>query len=129
MLRAFTAKDLPAYKAVEFAAEPELVRISESHAAFLIHRDELLERLKDDPVFEAFEALHTSGHRTKPQMLKEIASTPRELLNADLIKSEYDDRAKRLKQKTFCTALFSDELHFDEVLPFYDYEGNDGCSS
>ena len=61
MLRAFTAKDLPAYKAVKFAAEAGLIRISESHAAFLIHRDELLERLKDDPVFEAFEALHTSG--------------------------------------------------------------------
>jgi DNA helicase II / ATP-dependent DNA helicase PcrA len=126
MLRAFIAKDLSAYKAVEFAAKAGLIRISESHAAFLKCRDELLARLKDDPVFEAFEALHTSGHRTKAQMLKEIGAAPQENLNADLIESEYHDRANELKRKAFFTALFSDELRFDEVLSFYDYEENDG---
>lgn len=126
MLRAFTAEDLSAYKAVEFAAKAGLIRISESHAAFLTRRDELLARLKDDPVFQAFEALHTSGHRTKVQMLREIEATPKKNLDADLIESEYDDRANELKQKAFFTALFSDELLFDEVLSFYDYEENDG---
>jgi DNA helicase-2/ATP-dependent DNA helicase PcrA len=126
MLRAFTAEDLSAYEAVEFAAKAGLIRISESHAAFITRRDELLARLKDDPVFEAFEALYTSGHRTKPQMLKEIKAAPKKNLDADLIESEYDDRASELKQKTFYTALFSDELRFDEVLSFYDYEENDG---
>ena len=125
MLRAFTAEGLSAYKAVEFAAKAGLIRISESHAAFLTRRDELLARLKDDPVFEAFEALHNSGHRTKVQMLKEIGTAQRENLNADLLESEYDDRANELKQKTFYTALFSNELRFDEVLSFYDYEEND----
>lgn len=126
MLHAFTSAELSAYKAVEFAAEAELIKISESHAAFLARRDELLTRLKDDPVFVAFEALHASGHRTKPQMLKEIGAAPKENLNADLIESEYDDRVSELKQKAFFTALFSDELCFDEVLSFYDYEENDG---
>ncbi len=126
MLRAFTAKDLSAYKAVEFAVEAGLIRISESHAAFLTRRDELLARLKGDSVFEAFEALHTRGHRTKPQMLKEIETVPTENLNADLIETEYDDRANEIKQKAFFTALFSDELRFEEVLSFYDYEENDG---
>lgn len=126
MLRAFTAKDLSAHKALEFAAEAGLIRVSESHAAFLTRRDELLVRLKGDPVFEAFEALHTSGHRTKPQMLKEIKTAPKENLDSDLIESEYEDRANELKQKSFFTALFSDELRFDEILSFYDYEENDG---
>ncbi|MBK3745299.1 ATP-dependent helicase [Paraburkholderia aspalathi] len=126
MLRTFTAEDLSAYKAVKFAANAGLIRISESHAGFLKRRDELLARLKEDPVFEAFEALHTSGHRTKAQMLKEIAAAPKENLNADLIESEYDDTAHELKQKAFFTALFSDELRFDEVLSFYGYEENDG---
>jgi len=125
MLHAFTAKDFSAYKAVEFAAESGLIRISESHAAFLTRRDELLARLKNDPVFEAFEALHNSGHRTKPQMLKEIGVEPKEHLNATLIESEYDDRASELKQKKYYTALFSDELRFDEVLSFYGYQEND----
>lgn len=126
MLRAFAAEGLSAYKAVEFAAKAELIRISESHAAFLTRRDELLERLKNDPVFEAFETLHNSGHRTKLQMLKEIGAAPKENLNADLIEAEYDDRANELKQKAFFIALFSDELRFDEVLSFYEYEENDG---
>ncbi|MBO9459224.1 ATP-dependent helicase [Labrenzia sp. R5_0] len=126
MLRTFTAKNLSAYKAVEFAAEAGLIRVSESHTAFLTRRDELLARLKADPVFADFEALHASGHRTKPQMLKEIEAAPKKNLDADLIESEYDDRATELKQKTFFTALFSDELRFDEVLSFYDYEENDG---
>tara|TARA_R110002126_G_C10454871_1_gene499862 strand:- start:1085 stop:2260 length:1176 start_codon:yes stop_codon:yes gene_type:complete len=126
MLRAFTAENLSAYKAVEFAAKAGLIRVSESHAAFLTRRDEQLARLKDDPVFQAFEALHTSGHRTKTQMLREIEAAPKENLDADLIESEYDDRANEIKQKTFFTALFSDELRFDEVLSFYDYEENDG---
>ena len=127
MLRAFSAEDLSAYKAVEFAAKVGLIRISESHAALLKRRDELLARLKDDPVFKAFEALHTSGHRTKTQMIKEIEAAPRENLDAALIESEYDDRANELKQKAFFTALFSDELRFDEVSSFYDYEENDGA--
>lgn len=126
MLRAFTAKELSAYKAVEFAVKAGLMRISESHAAFLTRRDELLARLKDDPVFGAFEALHTSGQRTKAQMLKEIGAAPKENLNADLIEAEYEDRVNELKQKTFFTALFSEELRFDEVLSFYDYEENNG---
>lgn len=126
MLRAFTAKDLSAYKAVEFAAEAGLIRISESHAAFIDRRDDLVARLRDDPVFGAFEALHANGYRTKAQMLKEIEAAPRESLDADLITSEYEDRANELKQKTFFTALFSDELRFDEILSFYDYEENDG---
>ncbi|MCL7997034.1 ATP-dependent helicase [Brucella sp. 21LCYQ03] len=126
MLRALTAKDLSAYKAVEFAAKAGLIRISESHAAFLKRRDELLARLKEDPVFKAFEALHTSGHKTKAQMLKEIETAPTQNLNADLIETEYDDRANEIKQKAFFTALFSDELRFEEVLSFYDYEENDG---
>lgn len=125
MLRAFTAKDLSVHKALEFAAKVGLIRISESHAAFLTRRDKLLVRLKGDPVFEAFEALHSSGYRTKPQMLKEINTTPKENLDSDLIETEYDDRVNELKQKTFFTALFSDELRFDEVLSFYDYEEND----
>lgn len=126
MLRAFTAKDLSVHKALEFAAKVGLIRISESHAAFLTRRDKLLVRLKGDPVFEAFEALHTSGYRTKPQMLKEINTAPKENLDSDLIETEYDDRVNEIKQKTFFTALFSDELRFDEVLSFYDYEENDG---
>ncbi|WP_022695192.1 UvrD-helicase domain-containing protein [Ponticaulis koreensis] len=126
ILRAFFAKDLSAYKAVEFAAEAGLIKVSESHAAFLTRRDELFARLKDDPVFEAFEALHTSGHRTKPQMLNEIKAAPKENLDADLIEAEYDDRANELKQKKFFNDLFSDELRFGEVLSFYDYEENDG---
>lgn len=126
MLRTFTAEHLSGYKAVEFAAKAGLIKISESHKAFLARREELLARLKDDPVSAAFEALHTSGHRTKPQMLKEIGAAPKEHLDADLIETEYDDRASELKQKTFYTALFSDELRFDEVLSFYDYEENDG---
>ncbi|GAP25493.1 MULTISPECIES: UvrD-helicase domain-containing protein [unclassified Gluconobacter] len=126
MLRAFTARDLSVHKALEFAAKVGLIRISESHAAFLMLRDKLLVRLKGDPVFEAFEALHSSGYRTKPQMLKEINTTPKENLDSDLIETEYDDRVNELKQKTFFTALFSDELRFDEVLSFYDYEENDG---
>jgi DNA helicase-2/ATP-dependent DNA helicase PcrA len=126
ILSAFTAKDLSAYKAVEIAAKAGLIRISESHVAFLKRRDELLAGLKEDAVFEAFEALHTSGHRTKAQMLKEIEAAPKENLNADLLESEYDDRANELKQKAFYTALFLDKLRFNEVLSFYDYEENDG---
>lgn len=126
MLSAFTAKGLSAYKAVEFAAKAGLIRISESHAAFLMRRDELLARLKSDPVFEAFEALHNSGHRTKPQMLKEIEAAPKEYLDVELIESEYDDRANEIKQKNFFKDLFSSELRFDEVFSFYDYEENDG---
>ena len=126
MLRAFAAQDLSAYEAVEFAAKAGLIRISESHAAFLKRREELLARLKDDPVFESFEALYTSGHRTKTQMLKEIEAVPKENLDADLIESKYDDRVNELRQKVFFTELFSDELRFDEVLSFYDYEENDG---
>ncbi|WP_370173025.1 MULTISPECIES: UvrD-helicase domain-containing protein [Hyphomonas] len=126
MLRAFNSKDLSAYKAVEFAAKAGLIRISESHEAFLARRDELLARLKDDPEFKAFEALHTSGHRTKTQMIKGIEAAPKETLSAELIESQYEDRVKELKQKEFFAALFSDELRFDEVLSFYDYEENDG---
>ncbi|QEW21472.1 ATP-dependent DNA helicase UvrD1 [Marinibacterium anthonyi] len=126
MLREFTSKNLGAYKAVEFAAEAGLIKISESHAAFLTRRDELLARLMDDPVFDAFEALHNSGHRTKPQMLKEIKAAPKEHLDADVVESEYDDRDNELKQKSFFNALFLDDLRFDEVLSFYDYEENDG---
>lgn len=126
MLHSFTDKDLSAYKAVEFATKAGLIRVSESHAAFLTRRDELLARLKNDPEFEAFEALYTSGHRTKTQMIKAIEAAPKESLNAELIEAQYDDRANELKQKAFFTALFSDELRFDEVLSFYSYEENDG---
>lgn len=129
MLSAFTDKDLSAYKAVEFATEAGLIRISESRAAFLRRRDQLLARLKNDPVFEVFEALHTSGHRTKAQMLKEIKVAPKENLDAEIVETEYDERANELKQKAFFTALFSDEIRFDEVLSFYDYEENDGSFS
>lgn len=125
MLRAFTSKELSAHKALEFAEKVGLIKISESHQAFLTRRDELLLRLKADSVFEDFEALYTSGHRTKPQMLKEIRIAPKENLDSDLIETEYDDRANQLKQKTFFMALLSDKLRFDEVLSFYDYEEND----
>lgn len=125
MLRTFTAEPLSAYKAIEFAAEVGLIKVSESHKAFLARREELLARLKHDPVFAAFEALHASGDQTKAQMLKAIGTAPRENLNADLIESEYEDRANELKQKMFFTALFSDELRFAEILSFYDYEEND----
>lgn len=77
-------------------------------------------------MFAAFEALHTSGYRTKVQMLKEIGTAPRENLDAELIEAEFKDRDNELKQKAFFTALFSDELRFDEVLSFYNYEENDG---
>ncbi|MCH2074201.1 MAG: ATP-binding domain-containing protein, partial [Puniceicoccaceae bacterium] len=83
-------------------------------------------RLKNDPVFEAFEALHASGHRTKAQMLKAIKAAPKENLDENLIEAQYDDRANELKQKVFFKELFSDELRFDEVLSFYDYEDKDG---
>lgn len=126
MLRAFTDNNLSAYKAVEFAAKAGFIRISESHTAFLGRREELLARLKNDPVFAAFEALHASGYRTKPQMLKEIEAAPRDPLDAELLEAEYEERANELKQKTFFTALFSDELRFEEILSFYDYEENDG---
>lgn len=122
MLRTFTAKPLSAYKAIEFAAEAGLIKVSESHKALLARREELLARLKDDPVFAAFEALHANGYRTKVQMLKEIEVAPREDLDANLIESEYEDRANELKQKIFFDALFSDKLRFAEILSFYDYE-------
>ncbi|WP_336080592.1 ATP-dependent helicase [Thalassospira sp. CH_XMU1448-2] len=125
MLRTFTAEHLSAYKAVEFAAKAGLIKISESHKAFLVRRKELLERLQDDPVFAAFEALHASGYRTKVQMLKEIEIAPRGDLDANLIEAEFKDRDKELKQKIFYDEFFSEKLPFSEVLSFYDYDEND----
>lgn len=125
MLRTFTAEPLSAYKAIEFATEAGLIKVSESHKAFVARRKELLERLQDDPVFAAFEALHASGYRTKAQMLKEIVAEPRENLNADLIEAEYEDRANELKQKVFFDELFSEKLSLAEILSFYEYDEND----
>ncbi len=85
MLLALTDKDFSAYGAVEFATEAGLIGISESHAAFLSRRDELLVRLKKDPVFEAFETLHASGNRTKAQMVKAIKGAPKENLDENSI--------------------------------------------
>lgn len=126
MLRSFGSKDRAAYEAIEYAAECGLIKVSDSHKAFVDRRNELLARLADDPVFVEFEELHQNGHRTKLQMSKEVAATSMKHVSAEMLEKEYDDRLNDLKQKNFIKSLFSTELTLSEILAFYEYEGSEG---
>ncbi|SCZ63052.1 DNA helicase-2 / ATP-dependent DNA helicase PcrA [Epibacterium ulvae] len=127
MLRSFGSKDRAAYEAIEHAAECGLIRVSDSHKAFVDRRNEFLTRLADDPVFAEFEELHQNGHRTKLQMSKEVAATTSmKHVNAEMLEQEYDDRLNDLKQKNFLKSLFSTELALSEILAFYEYEDSEG---
>ena len=126
MLRSFGSKDRAAYEAIEYAAECGLIRVSDSHKAFVDRRNELLAKLADDPVFAEFEELHQNGHRTKVQMSKEVAATSMKHVSAEMLEQEYDDRLNDLKQKSFLKSLFSTELALSEILAFYEYEDSEG---
>lgn len=126
MLRSFASEDRAAYEAIEFAVKSELMMLSDSHKAFLDRRDQLLAQFAADPVFEEIEKLYENGHRTKPQMLKEIVATPNKLITAEMIEAEYGERINDLKQKGFYNALFSSNLRFSEILAYYAYEDDDG---
>lgn len=126
ILSSFVSVDRAAYETIEFGIASGLIGISESHKTFLGRREQLLRRIADDPVSAEFEELYRSGHRTKLQMLKEIAVTPRASITPELLEVEFDDRANDRKQKEFYDALFSTELRFSEILAFYAYENDEG---
>ena len=126
MLRSFGSKDRAAYEAIEYAAECGLMKVSDSHKAFVDRRNELLAKLADDPVFAEFEGLYRNSHRTKLQMLKEVAATSMKHISAEMLEQEYDDRLKDLKQKSFLESLFSPDLALSEILAFYEYEDSEG---
>lgn len=126
MLGSFGSKDRAAYEVIEYAAECGLIRASDSHKAFVDRRNQLLSKLADDPVFAEFKELYQSGHRTKLQMLKEVAAINMKHLSVEMLEQEYDDRLNDLKQKNFIDSLFSTELAFGEILAFYEYEGSQG---
>lgn len=126
MLHSFGSKDRAAYEAIEYAAECGLIRVSDSHKAFVDRRNELLEKLSVDPVFAEFEELHRNGHRTKLQMSKEVAATSMKHISVEMLEQEYDERFNDLKQKNFLESLFSTELALSEIRAFYEYEDNEG---
>ncbi|MAL80434.1 MAG: hypothetical protein CMN55_15220 [Sneathiella sp.] len=126
MLRSFGSKDRAAYEAIEYAAECGLMKFSDSHKAFVDRRNELLAKLADDPVFAEFEGLYRNSHRTKLQMLKEVAATSMKHISAEMLEQEYDDRLKDLKQKSFLESMFSPDLALSEILAFYEYEDSEG---
>lgn len=126
MLHSFGSKDRAAYEAIEYAAECSLIRVSDSHKAFVDRRNELLARLAGDPAFAEFEELHRNGHRTKLQMSKEMAATSMKHISVEMLEQEYDERLSDLKQKKFLDSLFSTELKLGEILAFYDYEDSEG---
>lgn len=126
MLHSFESKDRAAYEAIEYAAECGLLRVSDSHKAFVDRRNELLSKFAGDPVFAEFEELHRSGHRTKLQMSKEVAATSMKHISDELLEREYDDSLKGLKQKNFLDSLFSTELPLGEIMAFYEYEDSEG---
>lgn len=126
MLRSFGLMDRAAYEAIEFAAECSLIRVSDSHKAFVDRRDQLLAKLADDPVFAEFEELYQNGHRTKLQMSKEVAATSMKNISVEMLEQEYDNRLNDLKQKTFLDSLFSIGLPLGEILAFYEYEDGEG---
>ena len=126
MLRSFGSKDRAAYEAIEYAAECGLMKFSDSHKAFVDRRNELLAKLADDPVFAEFEGLYRNSHRTKLQMLKEVAATSMKHTSAEMLEQEYDDRLKDLKQKSFLESMFSPDLALSEILAFYEYEDSEG---
>ncbi|SIT01927.1 UvrD-helicase domain-containing protein [Paracoccus saliphilus] len=126
MLHSFGSKDRAAYEAMEYAAECGLIRVSDSHKAFVDRRNELLAKLAGDPVFADFEELHRNGHRTKIQMSKEVAATSMKHISVEMLEQEYDDRLNELRQKNFLSSLFSTELTLGEIRAFYEYEDNEG---
>jgi DNA helicase-2/ATP-dependent DNA helicase PcrA len=126
MLHSFGSKDRAAYEAINYAAECGLIRVSDSHTAFVDRRNELLAKLAGDPVFAEFEELHRNGHRTKLQMSKEVAATGMKHISVEILEQEYDDRLNDLKQKKFLDSLFSTELALGEIGAFYDYEDSEG---
>ncbi|TCS57631.1 DNA helicase-2/ATP-dependent DNA helicase PcrA [Primorskyibacter sedentarius] len=126
MLYSAGSKDRAAYEAIEHAAECGLIRVSDSHKAFVDRRNELLAKLADDPIFAEFEELHRSGHRTKLQMSKEVAATNMKHISVEVLEQEYDDRLNDLKQKNFLNSLFSAELPLREIMSFYEYEDGEG---
>ncbi len=126
MLHSFGSKDRAAYEAIEYAAECGLIRVSDSHKAFVERRKELLARLTSDPLFAEFEELHRQGHRTKFQMSKELAATRMKHISVEMLEQEYDERLNDLKQKNFLGSLFSKELTLGEILAFFEYENSEG---
>lgn len=126
MLHSFGSNDRAAYEAIEYAAECGLIRVSDSHKAFVDRRNEVLAKLAGDPVFAEFEELHLNGHRTKLQMSKEVAVTNMKHISVEVLEQEYDDRLNDLKQKNFLDSLFSAELALGQVLAFYEYEDSEG---
>lgn len=126
MLHSFESKDRAAYEAIEYAAECGLLRISDSHKAFVDRRNELLSKLAGDPVFAEFEEIYRSGHRTKLQMSKEVAATSMKHISVELLDREYDDSLNGLKQKNFLDSLFSTKLPLGEIMAFYEYEDSEG---
>lgn len=126
MLHSVGSKGRAAYEAIEYAAECGLIRVSDSHKAFLDRRNELLAKLADDPIFAEFEDLHRSGHHTKLKMSKEVAATNMKHISVEVLEQEYDDRLNDLKQKNFLISLFSTELPLREIMAFYEYEDGEG---
>ena len=126
MLHSFGSKDRAAYEAIEYAAECGLIRVSDSHKAYVDRRNELLTKLAGDPVFAEFEQLYRNGHRTKLQMSKELATTSMKHISVEMLEQEYDGRSNDLKQKYFLDSLFSTELALGEIMAFYEYEDNEG---
>ena len=103
-----------------------MIRVSDSHKAFVDRRNELLVKLAGDPVFAEFEELHRNGHRTELQMSKEVAATNVKHISVEILEKEYDERLNDLKQKNFVNSLFSTELPLGEILAFYEYEDSEG---
>ncbi|PRY94242.1 UvrD-helicase domain-containing protein [Donghicola tyrosinivorans] len=125
MLHSFESKDRAAYEAIEYAAAYGLLRVSDSHKAFVDRRDKLLARLTGDPVFSEFEELHRNGHRTKIQMTNEVAATSMKHINVEVLELEYDDMLSHLKEKNFLKSFFSEALSLSEIWAFYDYEDSE----
>lgn len=112
-IQAIIDSDKGAVETVEAAFALNLLKESESFAAYKNKAEKFLEEIKQDPDHAKFEAnYYDDGHTLSKMQQKE----------PDIDEDTFKERERNIRQKQFFEALFSDKVTFAEAFNYFKYE-------
>ena len=107
-----TNQNLSLWKAMEFAAEKKLIKLSDSCLKKIEHEKVFIEQYKTDEFYIKFRELYLAGENKYNKIKDQI-----DILSEDVFK----DWESIYKRERFINELFSDDLKFSEALNYSKY--------
>lgn len=98
---------------VETAFTLKLLKKSESFVTYKHRTEQFLEEISQDADFAKFEEDYSNDGHTLAKMQKK---------NPEIDEDDFNEQKRKVKQKQFFEAIFSDRVTFTEVLNFFKYE-------